>query len=387
VHFWRDFAHERSLLGVHEAAYAALAAILDVTLFSPVSTGDDLSGRGAAGRAEVAGRLRAYWARSKAVPIEERWYRELADDHAGPEAWLDATDKITRDRSATARRSRMLFRSRGTGTGDAPLVPRGAVLRMHAAPSVTQLIGRRIASLEVDPASALALMLFDWDRAAGAAALDQQLQRAIQASGTARTHARAILNIVERRLDAGELGALEPYAAWLEEVPPSRGAEISNGRLFAAMARAPLRPSIVTTAERMFRDGSPWLPRVPAANARRAMTELLGANLIVVPAFTRHVVEALADRRMVAQLEMDEADHYSVAIVDGGGMSSSVFGAPVNVPPPHTGRVVRMADWCAWTLASRHAAAPRFELFWSDAERDAALPAMVAWVKDQAAKP
>ena len=45
VHFWRDFAQYRSLIGVHEAAYVALSGILKTSFFGVASTGDDLSGR------------------------------------------------------------------------------------------------------------------------------------------------------------------------------------------------------------------------------------------------------------------------------------------------------------------------------------------------------
>lgn len=39
VHFWRDFSQDRTILGVHEAAYVALASILQTTFFEAVARG------------------------------------------------------------------------------------------------------------------------------------------------------------------------------------------------------------------------------------------------------------------------------------------------------------------------------------------------------------
>jgi len=385
VHFWRDFAHERSPLGVHEAACTALEAILETSFFEAASTGDDLSGRGPAGRAEVAGKIRAYWAKWKSVPIEERWYRVLADDQAKPEDWLEAAEKITR---IDLRPSSMEGSGQVTKTVAVPWDMRGEPLRAHTAPSVTDLIEKRIASVDLDKACAFALVLFNWDRAVGRPALDEQLRRAMRASGTTQKHARVIQEITESRLDAGDFAIIDTYAAWVENVQPLHRADYPEVLILETMARSPLRPAVVKAAEHLFRDGSPWLPLLVNAKVdRRPLGELLEHNLIFVPAFNKHVVKMFADKRRVGEVEVGEEDNFSVSTIDGGGLSSSIIGAPPNVPPAGTKRVVRMADWYAWTIAHNHENAPRFELFWSDAQRDAALPAIVAWVRDQVARP
>ena len=46
VHFWRDFADSRGIIGVREAALTAVMSILHVTAFEPAATGDDFSSRG-----------------------------------------------------------------------------------------------------------------------------------------------------------------------------------------------------------------------------------------------------------------------------------------------------------------------------------------------------
>ena len=46
---------------------------------------------------------------------------------------------------------------------------------------------------------------------------------------------------------------------------------------------------------------------------------------------------------------------------------------------------VRVADWYAWKIAVNHERAPRFQFSSTQAERDAALVRMRAWVQSQLA--
>lgn len=94
VQFWRDFARHRTVLAVYEAAYVALSGVLEVSFFEADSTGDNLTARGIEARRAVGKRIRDYWAKGKGVPIEERVFRELADDAAGADTWLAAAAKI-----------------------------------------------------------------------------------------------------------------------------------------------------------------------------------------------------------------------------------------------------------------------------------------------------
>jgi hypothetical protein len=150
---------------------------------------------------------------------------------------------------------------------------------------------------------------------------------------------------------------------------------------------APSHPVIVQAAERVFRDGSPWLPLLPAAGQdRRDLTWLLEHNLIAVPALNRHVIKTLADRRPAGELEMGHGGSYTIQLIDGGGRTTSAGEDAISVPPDGTRRRIRMADWYAWRLVHRRPQAPRFEPFWTDAERDAALPAIAAWVASRAGK-
>jgi hypothetical protein len=60
VHFWRDFARSRTVLGVREAALVAVMSILRTQVFEPASTGDNFTARDDNAAKQTADRLRAH---------------------------------------------------------------------------------------------------------------------------------------------------------------------------------------------------------------------------------------------------------------------------------------------------------------------------------------
>jgi len=94
VHFWRDFAPSRTVMGVHEACYVAIANILDHDFFAAVATGDDLSSRGGGTRAQLGAAIRRYMADVGALTPAERRLAILRDDARDPLEWADAAGWI-----------------------------------------------------------------------------------------------------------------------------------------------------------------------------------------------------------------------------------------------------------------------------------------------------
>ncbi len=106
VHFWRDFSHDRTMLGVREAALTAVLSILRVEAFAPASTGDNFTKRGEEGADRVVEYLRAYWARYGATPFDERMMNVLTDPEASFAARREAAQNLAqlttpRDRGTT----------------------------------------------------------------------------------------------------------------------------------------------------------------------------------------------------------------------------------------------------------------------------------------------
>jgi hypothetical protein len=151
------------------------------------------------------------------------------------------------------------------------------------------------------------------------------------------------------------------------------------------MWQHPTRPSIVKASEALFRDGSPWVPLVATTRGGgRDRTDLLRHALIRVAGFNRHIGKALADGRTVGTLTMQDRGSFGIELVSGGSMST---GTSDPAPPPKgTMQTVRVSDFYAWHLASHHDQAPRYQLFWPAAQRDAALAQVRTWVAAQLAK-
>lgn len=394
VTFYSEAFFGCSAFGVDEAAYLALSGILRTRLVDPQVVAEVLASDGMAARRELAERFRAYVRHRSALAIEQRWFEDLADLQARPELWLDAAEQITSDRSAGG-----LLGKTWLVTGrlrPAAIGLRGESLRARTAPSVSDLFAVRISLADVPTACALALRLFEWDRAAGARWLDWVLTRAIGESGTTHQFATEIARVTERRLAAGDVAVLDTYAAWLEASAleaPKIYAEVQvrfplDAQVFHPMSIAPWRPSIVHAAEALFRDGSSW---VPLLNRDRLHGDdpiaLLDGELLAVAAFNRHVVKALADAQPIGRLAIGASRHLRLQMSDSWGLTESVNTDATPLPPDGTEIVVRIADWYAARLAHSHArdGAPAFELFWSEAERNAALRAMASWVRTRVA--
>ena len=86
---------ERSLVSVANASLCCvLVDILHTSEFGP----------GGMTFVQLAPMIQTYWNKNKGVPLEERWYRTLADDKAGPKQWLEAAHEIIRPSDETGER-------------------------------------------------------------------------------------------------------------------------------------------------------------------------------------------------------------------------------------------------------------------------------------------
>ncbi len=388
VHFWRDFAMQRSVLGVHEAAYTALATILQTSAFEPAATGDDLSARGMEGRREVARKLRALYEKWKGVPVEQRWYRTLADDSAKPEAWLDAAERITQPTNVTVYPSSMVFTTSVTtapSPGKAPAL-RGETLRKETAPSVSSLMARRAASMkDVGRSCAMALDLARWDAHAALPTLARETRRAVAASrGPGKIDFGAcIAALSDARADAKDASALADYARWVVTTTP-RGDLGGVTRFFEPMWLHPSDPAIVRAAGVVFGPHSAWLPIVPTHAVTQGdayeKVDLLESRLLEVPAFRRYVLGELGNRTQAGTVRMKSGGGISVDMIAGWSTGTSAEKGDPLTPPEGTEYPVRVCDYVAWILSSRQGA-PRFQLYWPKDARDAALGATAGYLR------
>jgi hypothetical protein len=380
VHYRRSFHRSRHILGVQEPAYTALAGILRTHFFGVIATGDDLTTHGLEGRRQVAAAMRAYWNRSRGLPLAERWYRALLDDQAGPKQWLQAADNLVQpvdEERLPSAESYGWWRAL-PGPRAAPPRLAGEALRASHSPSVAELLARRIASLarpwagsdnldaRVRMAGEMALDLADWDPKAAVPVLQAQMRRCLatlieytrEKDTGIGDLARLVAQLAVTRARAKDRTGLEEYARWVRTAPPNRLAWGMRGVL-EPLWRYPDDPAMVQLAAALFGSPrSPWLwDRARAQPAAWYPDDLLQSALLGVPGFRRHALANLADRA--------PADPASTAPL---------------VPPAAHGERIRRCDVYAYQLSLLDGT-PLFEMSWPRARRDAAIAALAAFLR------
>jgi len=119
VHFWRDFAPNRTVIAVPEVALTAVMSILRVRAFDPVSTGDNFTSRGEDHAQNTAASLRKYWETYGKLPFDERMMKVLTDPQASTEARTEAASNLA-SLNDTDFYSTTVFSSRSQRGSDKP---------------------------------------------------------------------------------------------------------------------------------------------------------------------------------------------------------------------------------------------------------------------------
>jgi hypothetical protein len=393
VHFWRDFSYHRSLLGVHEAAYVAISAILKESFFGIAATGDDLSGRGMEGRRAVAERIRTHWAKYKGVPIVERWYQALADDQAGPAKWAQAAANISQPVDVEVGAGGWVSVPNRKPGEKPPL--HGEPLRRKKDPSVSELLAKRLRQLIADApgdngfgawqnASMLAPALADWD---GKAHLDDlraytaglQKQLVANAHGQGYWFVMRICQMFTARQKAGDPSVIDDYIAWLKSVPRSKSDSGAN-LLFEQMWRNPDHPGIKATAEALFNgEHAEWNPVLRTTSGGYRDADLLRSPLLGMPEFRRQIVRMLADRSPAGVVTLGDAGSQSINVTGGWQSGTGYCPDDPGAPPPGTKVNFRVCDLWAQHVGWAEGT-PRLELYWAEEKRDAAIKKLIEFL-------
>ncbi|HJL17946.1 MAG TPA: hypothetical protein RMH99_19935 [Sandaracinaceae bacterium LLY-WYZ-13_1] len=356
VQFWRDFAPSRTVLGVHEAAYAALVEILGASFFRPAATGDDRTSRGSETRAELAARLRRYWTRYGQHPPLERHYRILRDDDADRARQLESARWLSLP-AGTHRPPGSMTQTPPVGGATGPA--RGEPLRGARSPSVSELLARRILETRDDP-----------DGLGHACRLAESF-----AAWSATEAARSLAPFGRRCVAAPTCPCVGPLLVALGRAHP---------QLLARYARRLAGTAHPTAAQLL-----PWVAYPDHEGLRRAVGDLLLGDGPLAPRAdvyaARNVVRLLSEldalerplarEHLRAGLALDAEVGRLSPRNDGGWVEYDGGAFSVELPEPATGeRRVRAADLYAHALF-RHLQIP-FSLGWPRARRDAAIAAM-----------
>ncbi|WP_236517707.1 hypothetical protein [Sandaracinus amylolyticus] len=356
VHFWRDFVPARTVLAVHEAAYTALANILESSGFEVVATGDDLTSRGPSGRARVAAAMRRLWELTRGLPPERRRARILADDGAGSLAWAEAAEWIvSRERSARLESSLALPWIPRSVSPDAPM--RGEPLRADIDPTITEQMVRRASDALADDRERHACELvgaaLQWDFDAATRALRPFGRACIRAEwcGCAPTIVAAL----------DDRALLREYARW-----PGLADLDGAYELWPILAH-PNAPETRQLAARLFAE------RGALARRPRAPDRLVTRTTLAIPELRAFLRRALDDDAEVGQVDRWED---GLGITFDGGWFAVDDPTPLEGPQP-----IRRRDIYALDLSTLTGVG--FSMAWPIERRDAAIARMLEALADE----
>jgi len=397
VSFGRSFHTGRSLLPVREAAYVALAGILQTDEFAPNYRHQDTP-------QQVAAHIRAFWEKNKSFSMEERWYRTLQDDTATSEQWFAAAGKIVQPSNISdvpGSGWRQMTTTTPSPTGQA-IAKRGEVLRAKTNPSVSELFAKRIAQLGAEHQGnsndlfhqqnicTMALQFADWDVAAALPTLRVLIPKCGAlcevyghiASGASGMMCTSIAQLTLARMRGKDPQAIPDYLAWVNSSKFGLVDDIPSLAL-EPFWRFPHDPALAAGAKELFGNPQrPWGGLSVKANDLFASCKVIDSPLLGVTAYRTHLLRALADTHHVGSVSTSKVGKtYQIEMANNGGsMSDSIPAGDSQVSAAGTASPVRLCDYYA-TQLGKVEGMPDFQPYWSQTERDAAIAAQIVQLR------
>jgi hypothetical protein len=377
VHYWRDFSKDRTVLGVHEAALAALEQILAANYYKTVSTGGDLTRGGDEARAKMVETIRADWLAHGKMTGMERAYRTLANDHADPDLWADAAASLFV----------------GGEKPDFSKPQPGEVLRDGREPSVGELLERRVAgAVKKGEANLfyerrrcrLLSCLLAWEPDRGRPVVAKQVD-AWLADGSWKTAAREpIANFINRSVnDAPDLLRLFEVMAWSSEAKDFNdfGPGETVTEILAEFGDSPL---LKRSRDGLFTDPkSPWcLTNISEPHLSRMLEMWSKKKLTFREPFRKALLQALSDDAVAGTAMLDPKDPKRwLGDFTMYRQSYKIPDDPLFTLKPGVKVSVRKKDIVAKALGDpdprKKPAAPALEYWWPKEKRDAKIAEMI----------
>jgi hypothetical protein len=396
VSFGRGMSIDRTVHPVYEAEFAALEGILKTSEFRNARYGlrpNDLKGR-----TELARAMRAFWIKNRAISLTDRWYRMLRDDAAGRERWSEAAGGIVQ-----ASDNAGLIAASGPRTPTARPM-KGEELRSRRDPSVSELLVRRVSQiartsdplsmpdLNLHAACQLALSLDRWDSQAARPVLRAMMTQCLEGIDLGRQQNgqtdQGLVGFVAQftliRAKAGDLAALDEYAAWARKTDP-KALEHQDIACFEPLWTYRDYPAIAEAARWLFNDPkSPWVPLVRAPGSRMGFFfyngTLFASPLVRVAGFRDGLLAAMAGKSVMGTIRRGDRGTFQYKMSDGGSGSFGSNKPDLDAFQPGVDRAFRVCDYLAWQVSLLDGA-PECELYWSEDRRDRAVAASAAYLK------
>ena len=400
VQFHRDFAPGREYITVKRPAFAALQEILKTRTFGETAHHVFVGGirRREETPQEIERRqvalkeIRDFYQKTLTRSEAERWFSILAWDKSSEEEWLEAAQHLVEPARPDP--------TQLTEVLEADETPRllGEPVRQRRDPSVIGLLDRRaellagaatsdvreirdfqVACRRFQMSCRLSSCLAKWDRPYGLPECRRRLQqyRAVESVPEWQPWLPQLYGDVSRLftvgVEAGDEEFIDGYIAWMTRLTPDPSSLTIGLDVFQPLSRAPDNKKLWRLSVKLFSTGSPWLPIDRQLGPR--WYGLLTSPLIAVPTFRRHVSSKLNNKTPFGTATLDPDALIVKVRFAGGQRSAEVSTAFGRDEPPPGPQAIRFCDFVAWRLSGLEGA-PRFEPWWSETRRDAALKLM-----------
>ncbi len=345
------------LEGVDQLAYSVVCCLLETgfeAYFLHELTRDE--------RKALAERIRAHWHKIRNMSPADGWYEILRDDSQSPDRWVEAV-KMTIGYSGP--------HVRDTKESAA----RREAMRTKRDPSISELLIKRARSLTeqrlMDQAAQMALALAKWDPEAALPILRQVAARWHEVlldespQKVRRIHwiPSGLVKLALARAKLKDPSALKDYLQLFHELEKPAAGEDA----FEPLLKYCDAPEVISGAEWMFNDpASPWNMRLPLTYSNPFLSR---NNLMMLPAFRKLILRALADDRIAGTANIDAHKQIHVGVV---GHTTATFESDPLCPAPGAKVEFRSCDICAWELREI-LGLPRCELFWPKDRRDSSV--------------
>jgi len=408
VSFHRDFAPQRHIIPVAEAAYVALCGILQQSFSFVGANSGDPSGNGIEYRKELARQIRRHFERYRNMSFEDKWYHILQNDDEPVELQLQAAANICRKSNV-----KEIPHSGGgltvtvTDPNAASVQLTGEALRSKSNPSVSELLNRRaVEYLPVDESAAassrafvnaqrMALYSAVWDLPKSLPALRQvsdAIYRELRKYESLESDRfEWLVPLTIQRARAGDLAALRQYCETLLANPESilgKNGQNAWGKFLQPLYSFPEDATVIATAEKIFNTtGTAWSEYFGKFGDARKIQQWLFAEFMRLAPYRKHVENGLKDKTAILKWQTiiigDRVD-FRLEFLDSGGSGS--YGDQADrvksdprFPGDRSTQILRVCDVYARALSAlKDGGYPEFQNYWDEKERDKAIEAIAS---------
>ncbi len=340
-------------------------------------------------RKALVAALRKYWGPFKNLPIEERWYRTLADPQVPLTGLVEPLANIVM--ITNYKEIMEPFAVNGGFKPGAKIKRQGDALRPKN-PGVTELVAQRIQTMnptnDVWTAVRLTQNLVEWDDRAALPLLKwfcpvfDKWDRSAERHGSGVDLVRFYL--VRARL--GDQSALDEYGSWIQDVPRASEMDFQAGTIFEPIWRYPDHPAIRLATIKVFKaPDSPWRDLAVRLICSSTGQGYYWTPLITVEGFREMLLQELSNTTKAGSVRFEGGSYVMKYDPPWSQDRRAIMLTPYHktdeinlndLPLPKTGTLepFRVCDLVASELFS-YEGAPEFRLYWNEWRRDTALKA------------